>query len=89
MGNAGMTILINPTPDELQNWYATAKVGEVCQVIAKDNKRWLMKGSEVMVQWRTEAPLASDSNGRYPKLSRYDRFEDVLQLWTDNGLGAV
>ena len=39
MGNAGMTILINPTPDELQNWYATAKVGEVCQVIAKDNKR--------------------------------------------------
>ena len=84
-----MTPLTNPTPDELQNWYATAEVGDVCQVVTTANKLWLMKGREVMVQWRTEAPLASDGNGRYPRLSRYDRFEDVLQLWTDNGLGAV
>ena len=83
-----MTILINPAPDELQNWYATAEIGEVCQAVTTDNKLWLMKVSEEMVQWRTEAPLRTDSNGRYPKLSRYDRFEDILRLWIDNGSTA-
>jgi hypothetical protein len=80
-----MTTLTHPTPDELQSWFFTANFGEVCRVVTTDHNLWLMKVSDDMVQWRIDTPPTSKGNGRYPKLSRYDRFEDVLRMWTGNG----
>lgn len=80
-----MPVLTNPTPDALHNWFATANIGEVCQVVTTDHSLLLMKRSDDMVQWRIDTPSTSDGHRWHPKMSRYDLFEDVLRMWTGNG----
>ncbi len=75
-------ISLSPPFGQVQSRFATANIGEVCQVVTTDHNLWLMKISDDMVQWRIDPPPTTKGN---PKLSRYDRFGNVLRMWTGNG----
>ncbi len=72
--------LVEPAQIDLLAWFAKARYGDKCHVVAQDRQTYmyLTKISPAMVQWQTPTALSQG-----PGMTRSVKFMELLQTWAE------
>ena len=77
---------VEPTRNDLINWFKNARTGERCHVVTKDGHTYthLTKFSPSMVKWQLSGFTGQDID-----LSNTITFMELLQDWRDVAVGQA